>query len=252
MIFWSEADSRGQKAFNSGYDFANWLGCGVPDIVMETLKSNAERSEKAFDSVYDFSNWISFGNVDMVNETFNPKDPLSKEHWLNSFGTASAIFGIKETKGSVPKKSGVGVPEEFGGINKGASNPEAHNVVNYAKLKEEYKVAECANDVVDSLKSTGKLPNDYIPKEDAVNLGWKPNKALNNYAPSKKLGGDIFRNEDGILPNKQGRNWYEADVGMDYTKGRSKNPGYRVVYSNDGLIYGTYNHYETVFKIGEY
>ncbi|WP_242974146.1 hypothetical protein [Clostridium cagae] len=121
--FWNEADSRGQKAFNSGYDFANWLGCGVPDIVMETLKSNAERSEKAFDSVYDFSNWIIFGNVDMVNETFNLKDPLSKEHWLNSFGTASAIFGIKETKGSVPKKSGVGVPEEFGGINKGGSNP---------------------------------------------------------------------------------------------------------------------------------
>nr|WP_286676264.1 hypothetical protein [Clostridium sp. ZBS17] len=102
--FWSEADSRGQKAFNSGYDFANWLGCGVPDIVMETLKSNAERSEKAFDSVYDFSNWISSGSVDMVKETFNPKDPLSKEHWLNSFGTVSAIFGIKETKGSVPKK----------------------------------------------------------------------------------------------------------------------------------------------------
>ncbi len=39
---------------------------------------------------------------------------------------------------------------------------------------------------------------------------------------------------------------------MDYTKGRNKNPGYRIVYSNDGLIYGMYNHYETVFKIGEY
>ncbi|WP_252244575.1 MULTISPECIES: CdiA family toxin C-terminal domain-containing protein [unclassified Clostridium] len=121
--FWSEADSRGQKAFNSGYDFANWLGCGVPDVVRETLKSNAERSEKAFDSAYDLSNWISSGSVDMVKETFNPKDPLSKEHWLNSFGTASAIFGIKETKGSVPKKSGVGVPEEFGGINKGVAKP---------------------------------------------------------------------------------------------------------------------------------
>lgn len=34
--------------------------------------------------------------------------------------------------------------------------------------------------------------------------------------------------------------------------GRNKNPGYRIVYSNDGLIYGTYDHYETVFKIGKY
>ncbi|NFG61462.1 ribonuclease [Clostridium botulinum] len=131
-------------------------------------------------------------------------------------------------------------------------NTEAHNVVNYAKLKEQYKVTEYANDVVDSLKSTGKLPNDYIMKEEAMNLGWKPNKALKNYAPNKKIGGNIFRNEDGVLPNKQARTWYEADVGMDYTKGRSKNPGYRVVYSNDGLIYGTYDHYVTVFKIGEY
>ncbi|KAI3345688.1 hypothetical protein [Clostridium botulinum] len=122
--FWSEADSRGQKAFNSGYDFANWLGCGVPDVVRETLKSNAERSEKAFDSAYDLSNWISSGSVDMVKETFNPKDPLSKEHWLNSFGTASAIFGIKETKGSVPKKSGVGVKEEHGVVNKGVTKAE--------------------------------------------------------------------------------------------------------------------------------
>ena len=46
------------------------------------------------------------------------------------------------------------------------SNPEAHNVVKYAKLKEEYLVTEYANGVVDSLKSTGKLPNDYIPKEE--------------------------------------------------------------------------------------
>ncbi|MBN1079342.1 hypothetical protein [Clostridium botulinum] len=128
--FWSGMDNRGQKAFDSGYDFANWLGCGVPDVVKETLKSNAERSEKAFDSAYDLSNWISSGSVDMVKETFNPKDPLSKEHWLNSFGTASAIFGIKETKGSVPKKSGVGVKEGSKSIDnvydatKGVSNPK--------------------------------------------------------------------------------------------------------------------------------
>ncbi|WP_252214037.1 ribonuclease domain-containing protein [Clostridium sp. CMCC3677] len=144
------------------------------------------------------------------------------------------------------------VSKESEVITEVVDNTEAHNVVNYAKLKEQYKVTEYANDVVDSLKSTGKLPNDYIMKEEAMNLGWKPNKALKNYAPNKKIGGNIFRNEDGVLPNKQARTWYEADVGMDYTKGRSKNPGYRVVYSNDGLIYGTYDHYVTVFKIGEY
>ncbi|EES50828.1 hypothetical protein NE172_14075 [Clostridium botulinum] len=176
--FWNEADSRGQKAFNSGYDFANWLGCGVPDIVMETLKSNAERSEKAFDSVYGFSNWISFGNVDMVNETFNPKDPLSKEHWLNSFGTASAIFGIKETKGSVPKKSGVGVPEEFGGINKGAGkasvktgayNSNANNAIGNGLGKLADKQLNVSEKGLDIVKNHINQFEEYKPNTEMIN-----------------------------------------------------------------------------------
>lgn len=72
-------------------------------------------------------------------------------------------------------------------------------------------------------------------------------KSLNNFAPGKKLGGNIFENRNNLLPTKANRVWYEADVGVDYTMKRSniKNPGYRILYSNDGLIYGTFNHYKT-------
>ncbi|UEC21424.1 ribonuclease domain-containing protein [Clostridium septicum] len=135
---------------------------------------------------------------------------------------------------------------------KGGGNPEAHNVVNYMKLKEQYKVTELGNDVVESLRTTGKLPSEYITEQEALNAGWKRGKALNNYAPGKKYGGDIFKNDTKVLPDAQGRVWYEADVGLDYTRGRNNNPGYRILYSNDGLIYGTYDHYESVFKIGTY
>ena len=67
----------------------------------------------------------------------------------------------------------------------------------------------------------------------------------------KALGGDVFANTNGVLPSANGRIWYEADVGVDYTMSRSnsKNPAYRILYSNDGLIYGTYDHYDTVFQI---
>ncbi|MDS0527692.1 polymorphic toxin-type HINT domain-containing protein [Clostridium sp. SHJSY1] len=138
----------------------------------------------------------------------------------------------------------------------GIDNPkildETHNVVNYAKLKEQYRVMELGKDVIEKLKTTGKLPSEYITEQEALNAGWKRGKALNNYAPGKKYGGDIFKNDTNILPNEQGRVWYEADVGIDYTRGRNNNPGYRILYSSDGLIYGTYDHYQTVFKIGTY
>ena len=130
-------------------------------------------------------------------------------------------------------------------------NYPAHNAANYARLKEQYRVSELANDVVDSITKTGRLPNNYITKAQAKVLGWSEGKALNNYAPGKAIGGDIFNNSTGILPMKNGRIWYEADVGINYIMSRSnfKNPGYRILYSSDGLIYGTYDHYKTVFPI---
>ena len=130
-------------------------------------------------------------------------------------------------------------------------NWEAHNVVNYAKLKEQYKVTELANDAVDSITQTGTLPSNYITKSQAKALGWSEGKALSNYAQGKTLGGDVFNNTSGILPNAKGRIWYEADVSIDYTMSRSnsKNPAYRILYSNDGLIYGTYDYYDSVFQI---
>ena len=110
-------------------------------------------------------------------------------------------------------------------------NYPAHNAANYARLKEQYRVSELANDAVDSITKTGGLPNNYITKAQAKVLGWSEGKALNNYAPGKAIGGDIYRNSTGILPMKNGRIWYEADVGINY------------------IMNGTYDHYKTVFSI---
>jgi chromosome segregation ATPase len=94
----------------------------------------------------------------------------------------------------------------------------------------------------------GKLPDNYITKGQAEVAGWSPGKNVNYFTPGKSLGGDIFLNlpdrTTGIrpLPSKESRIWYEADI--NYTEGTRKNFSERILYSNDGLIYKSHNHYE--------
>ena len=87
-----------------------------------------------------------------------------------------------------------------------------------------------------------ELPSNFITKEEAKKLGWVSNKGnLHEVAPGKSIGGDYFGNFEGNLPEEYGRDYYECDINYD--------GGYRgderIVYSDDGLIYYTEDHYET-------
>ncbi|WP_182914645.1 ribonuclease domain-containing protein [Paenibacillus thiaminolyticus] len=97
-------------------------------------------------------------------------------------------------------------------------------------------------EVASYIQSHQQLPDNFITKEEAKRLGWDARQGnLHEVAPGKSIGGDIFRNREGKLPKKKDRIWYEADI--NYTKGhRGKD---RIVFSNDGLIYKTEDHYET-------
>ncbi|PQQ22828.1 hemagglutinin, partial [Photorhabdus luminescens] len=131
-------------------------------------------------------------------------------------------------------------------------NNAAHNAANYAGLKMDLKTTQAANEAVESLKTTGQLPKNYVTKSQAVNNGWKPGKALNNTTPGGQLGGDIFENSNNLLPSSPGRVWREADIGLDNTMSRGNQPGTRLLYSNDGLLYITTDHYETAISIGKW
>lgn len=63
--------------------------------------------------------------------------------------------------------------------------------------------------------------------------------------PGASIGGDIYRNDDNKLPQVDGRIWYEADI--DYESGFRNNS--RILYSNDGLIFATYDHYQTFYEV---
>jgi len=88
----------------------------------------------------------------------------------------------------------------------------------------------------------GKLPSNYVTKKDAETLyGWEGG-ALDVIAPGKAIGGSYYGNYEGLLPDKKGREWTECDID---TIGQTKRGAKRIVFSNDGLIYYTPDHYET-------
>ena len=91
----------------------------------------------------------------------------------------------------------------------------------------------------------GHLPANYITKDEAEALGWTGG-SLDPYAPGCSIGGDYFGNYQNLLPSKRGREWHECDIG---TQGKSSRGAKRIVYSNDGLIYYTSDHYESFTQL---
>lgn len=86
-----------------------------------------------------------------------------------------------------------------------------------------------------------KLPSNYITKKEAKALGWQGG-GLEDIAPGKCIGGDYFGNYEGNLPEEEGREYHECDID---TLGKSKRGAKRIIYSNDGYIYYTQDHYES-------
>lgn len=88
----------------------------------------------------------------------------------------------------------------------------------------------------------GHLPSNFITKKEAKKLGWVSSEGnLDEVAPGMSIGGDYFGNYEGNLPEAKGRDYYECDIDFDGTYRNAK----RIVFSDDGLIYYTEDHYET-------
>ena len=88
----------------------------------------------------------------------------------------------------------------------------------------------------------GHLPSNFITKKEAKNLGWVSSEGnLNEVAPGMSIGGDYFGNYEGLLPEADDRDYYECDIDFDGTYRNEK----RIVFSNDGLVYYTEDHYES-------
>ena len=88
----------------------------------------------------------------------------------------------------------------------------------------------------------GHLPGNYITKKEAEELGWTGGSVERYAGEGTAIGGSRFGNYEGLLPEAKGRTYTECDIG---TVGTSSRGAKRLVYSNDGLIYYTGDHYES-------
>lgn len=121
-----------------------------------------------------------------------------------------------------------------------APAPEPTQAAEDAKLDENgYYYSR--DDVALYIHTYGRLPDNFITKDEARALGWEGG-GLSEYAPDMCIGGDRFGNYEGTLPKASGRRYTECDID---TIGKSKRGAKRIVFSNDGLIYYTDDHYET-------
>lgn len=100
--------------------------------------------------------------------------------------------------------------------------------------------------VIKYLQAHHRLPDFYITKQQAREQGWNPKDGnLCKVLPGKAIGGDRFSNRERQLPDAKGRNWHEADV--NYRCGHRGSD--RLLYSNDGLIYLTQDHYKHFIRM---
>ena len=100
--------------------------------------------------------------------------------------------------------------------------------------------------IADYLFEHGELPENFITKKEAQALGWDSRvNYVSDVAPGMSIGGDYFGNYEGKLPRVKGRKYYEADCW--YTEG--KRNAYRIIYSNDGHVWYTEDHYNTFTEL---
>lgn len=187
-------------------------GCGMVEIVSETkadsglVISTFGESEEEF--IEDDQNSEDPEETDFVEET--------KEAILETVA-AETEAAIIETEAPVKE------PAAVVSVDKDGSYTSKEEVALY-------------------IHTYGKLPSNYITKKDAEALGWNSSKGnLWDVAKGKSIGGSYFGNYENKLPTKKGRKYYECDINY--------NGGYRgserIIYSNDGLVFFTEDHYES-------
>ena len=189
--------------------------------------SSVEKSEAAGDktaSSVDKSEATGDKTASSIDES------QTSENKTNSSNDASGISGLSEIGGT-----------EIGRTEPGGA--ESEEVVTSVIFED--GVYTSKEDVARYISEFGHLPQNFITKKEAQALGW-PGGSLEEYAPGKCIGGDRFGNYEGLLPEEKGRKYYECDID---TLGKDKRGAKRIIYSNDGLIFYTDDHYKSFTQL---
>ena len=156
---------------------------------------------------------------------------------------ALVIFGIlyftSQTPDVVPTQTAA--PDVSTEVSAELTEPPEETVKPDGAFLDENGSYTTKEDVALYLHQYGHLPPNFITKKEAQALGWSGG-SLEPYAPGKCIGGSKFGNYEGLLPTAPGRTYTECDIN---TLGKNKRGSERIVFSNDGLIFYTGDHYES-------
>ncbi len=86
------------------------------------------------------------------------------------------------------------------------------------------------------------LPGNYKTKKEAQDAGWSGGSVERYTGEGTAIGGDRFGNREGLLPKAKDRQYTECDID---TVGKKSRGAKRIIFSNDGLVYYTEDHYNT-------
>ena len=105
---------------------------------------------------------------------------------------------------------------------------------------------EAAQELADYMFAYGELPENFVTKKEAIAMGWQTRyRNPGDISPGLTIGGDYFGNYQRQLPVVKGRKYYEADC--FYNGGRRNE--YRIIFSNDGHVWYTGDHYVTFIEL---
>jgi len=148
---------------------------------------------------------------------------------------ADVVEIIQDIEAAEPGEESEETGEEPGDNNSEEAAPEKSAAI------DENGSYTSKEDVALYLHTYGRLPDNFVTKDEARKAGWEGG-SLEPYLPGMCIGGDRFGNREGLLPDEKGRSWTECDID---TLGAKSRGAKRIVFSNDGLIYYTGDHYES-------
>ncbi len=170
----------------------------------------------------------------------NIKNHIKNKKWMQFFLISILVFVLSITGCSAVQENDNENPENAA-VNKTVEDETDTSTDEETTEPSEDGTYSSKDEVAQYIYIYGHLPSNYITKKEAEKLGWQGG-SLEPYAPGKCIGGSHFGNYEGLLPEKDGRTYTECDID---TLGSDKRGAKRIVFSNDGLIYYTEDHYES-------
>ena len=220
-------------------DMRRWLSCLLAVLMLFSLTAcsgGADQAEFSEAAQYE-DTLIDLPVAESPEDAGEPEKAAPEE-------TAPEEPAEAVPEETAPEEPAEAVPEETAPEEPAETAPEG--TPSDAAQPEEPLLAEdgtytTKEDVALYIHTYGHLPDNFITKREAQDLGW-PGGNLEPYAPGMCIGGSRFGNYEGLLPEAEGRTYTECDID---TLGAKSRGAKRIVFSNDGLIYYTEDHYES-------